>query len=250
MTECKVGLGPPNRPRTRYVLTVDRNVTELVYLSMLLQRFSYSCCTTTNSSDAFDMAVTASPALMIIAMELADSSGLELIKRIKRDPRTESVPVIAKLDQITPGLERQFRDAGAAKLLTSPVRAEDLFQAVQNALEVSPRSNIRIRTRLPVKINGKLLDCGKGECISELSEHGIYIRTLEPCPVTSRVQVEIIFGALAVKVEAAVLYCHHTGEGPFKEPGMGLKFISISTEDAKFLRSVINEEIMIGIPRG
>jgi hypothetical protein len=50
-----------------------------------------------------------------------------------------------------------------------------------------------------------------------------------------------------VAVETAVLYSHRFGDGPFTEPGMGLKFLRISPEDRNYIRQFILDEITAGI---
>jgi CheY-like chemotaxis protein len=228
-------------------LLVDGNVSELVYISMLLQRFGYNSCTATTGAQAVEMAITAVPALIITTLALPDMPGQELIERLKRDANTVAIPVIAKGGAAESGRELRRRETDVIAFLHDPVLAEDLFRTVQKALEITPRGNIRIRTRLQVVMNGKELDCGKGNCVTELSEYGMYIRTLELCPPNQRVSVQIKVGPRSIPIEAQVLYCHHSGEGPFKDPGMGLKFVSIDKSDREYLRAYVLEELIKGI---
>ena len=46
-----------------------------------------------------------------------------------------------------------------------------------------------------------------------------------------------------VRVEGVVLYSYSFGEGPLKEPGMGVKFLSLSTEDRDLLRRFIRDHL-------
>lgn len=248
MNECKTGMGFDRQQKLGYLLIVDSDLNELLYTSMLLQRFDYNSCTATNGEDAFQMANTAVPALILITPDLPDISGTDLILRFKQHSRTSSVPILVKVDKIIPAVEQQYHTVGASGLLSSPVTADDLFQLVQKMIETAPRSNIRIRTRLPVVMNGKQLDCGIGECVSELSEFGMYIRTSEQCPPSTRIPVKISLKDRLIALEGEVLYCHLKGEGPFLQPGMGVKFANLSEDDRKFLKSYIREEIMKGLP--
>ena len=47
-------------------------------------------------------------------------------------------------------------------------------------------------------------------------------------------------GWMALAAEAVVLYSHRFGEGPFGEPGMGIKFDRIALQDQEFLRLYID----------
>jgi len=101
---------------------------------------------------------------------------------------------------------------------------------------------------LSVIVNGKPLDCVEGECASVLSEHGMYVRTLRPHASNTRLPVQIVIKGRFIPVEAVVLYSHTFGEGPFKEPGMGLKFVRVAPQDQELIRLFIQEELMKGIP--
>ncbi len=234
--------------RSRFILAVDSNANDLFYLSMLLQRFEYNISTATSGAEGQKTASIAVPSLVITAMNLSDMTGLEFMQRLRRDPRTAATPFLVKLADRKPEMEQVCRRSGAAACLFPPVEAESLYQAVQAAIEPTPRQNIRIHTMMPVLVNGKALDCVEGECASVLSEHGMYVRTLQPFAVNTRLPIQIVVKKRTISVDAVVLYCHKFGEGPFKEPGMGLKFAAISSQDQAFLREFIREEITRGMP--
>lgn len=249
VTECQVGSGHDRKRDPRYLLIVDNNVNDLYYLSMLLQRFDYNACTATTGNDAFELAVTAIPELIITALDLADLPGAGLVHRLKQDSRTSRIPVIVISNAPAPELEQQCCKAGVAAFLINPVPAEVLFRTIQKTIEPTPRENMRIRTRLSLSMNNRPLDREKGECIIELSEYGMYVRTLEPCPERARVVVRFEVSGRSISGEAEVLYCHRFGEGPFKEPGMGLKLVTLGPGDRDFLRTFIREEVMKSIPK-
>lgn len=249
MAECKAGTGGSAQPKTGYVLIADEHAGGRIYTSMLIQRFGYNSCTASSGEDAFEMAKTALPALIIIDHELPGMPSVDLVRQLRRDAGTASVPVIVKGARIADGDKQRYREAGVTAFLDLPETAESLFRAVQRAIEATPRSNIRIRTRLPVVVDGKQLDCGHGECVSELSEYGMYIRTHHPWPLHKKVSVQVTFQDRTIDLEAEVLYCHQSGEGPFREPGMGLKFIFLNPRDRNYLKAYIHEEITKGMPR-
>ncbi len=239
--------GSPER-RSRFLLAVDSDANDLFYLSLLLQRFEYNITTAATATEAIKLASIAVPSLIITALALSDMSGLEFLRRLRQDPRMANVPVLVKLPDRKPENERLCRQAGAAECIYPPVQAEDLYRAVQQAIETTPRRNIRINTLMPISVNGKPLDCVEGECASVLSEHGMYVRTLQPAAVNARLSVQLLVKKQPILVEAVVLYSHRFGEGPFKEPGMGLKFVKITPQDQELIKQFIREEVMKGMP--
>jgi hypothetical protein len=94
--------------------------------------------------------------------------------------------------------------------------------------------------KIPIVVNDVPLDCVEDECASVISEHGMYIRTLNPHPPNSRLNVRIDLYGRSITAEAVVLYSHRVGEGPFGEPGMGIKFDRIARQDQEFLRIYID----------
>ena len=232
---------------SRHLLIVDSDVDDLYYTSMILQRFEYNVCTATRGTDALEMALAAPPTLIIADDNITDMSGLDLLQRLQQDVLTAAVPVIVKTAAMTPRLEQQYRRDGAVAFVRSPVQAEELYRTVQAAIEASPRSNLRIHTRLPGTISGMALDFSKGECVSDLSEHGMFVRRLQPCPSDTVVPVQFEIKDRSVTAEAQVLYCRTFGQIPFKEPGVGLKFVRIAPQDRIFIRAFIEEELLKGM---
>jgi hypothetical protein len=50
-----------------------------------------------------------------------------------------------------------------------------------------------------------------------------------------------------IKLDAIVIYTTNFDEGPFKEPGMGMKFVKISQDDKNWIATSIIEQFEEGI---
>jgi hypothetical protein len=59
------------------------------------------------------------------------------------------------------------------------------------------------------------------EFVNQLSERGLFVKTLHPRPLGSKHSVAFILKKKIVRVEAQVLYAYGFEEGPSKDPGMG-----------------------------
>ena len=232
---------------SRFLLVVDSDANDLIYVSMLLQRFEYKICAAKKGEEAIELTSVSVPALIIADMDLADMSALELIKRLKREQRTANLPIIVKTTEHTQDKDLLCIQAGAVACIRNPVRAEELYRAVQAAIETTPRKSIRIPTHLAVSVNDMQLDIGEGEFASDLSEEGVFIRTLKPYPPSSSVNVQIRIKERFINVEAVVRYSNRFEEGLNKEPGMGLQYTRIALQDQAIIRQFINEEINRGI---
>jgi CheY-like chemotaxis protein len=238
---------------SRFLMVVDRDAGDLFNTSMLLQRFSYKVCTAMTVDEALAMARIALPALFIVELP-PGISCFDLMRRFRLDPRMAAVPAIIKTIDMSPETEKTCREAGAAFCIRKPVQAEELFHAVQLAIEdrpgenKRPREHIRIYTQLPMTINNKPLNYGtQGLCAAVMSEAGMYVRTLKILPINTPITMQIIVKDRAISLEAVVLHRHGFGEGTFGEPGMGIRFIRIAPEDKELLRQFIGEEVRKGL---
>jgi CheY-like chemotaxis protein len=226
----------------RYIMVVDSKAQELLSMSLLLQRFDYQVWSANSTAQALEMVAVAVPALVIADLCLPGMSGLDLLHLLKQDPRTSSVPVVFLIPAGDDAAMKQCLEEGAFGCIYKPIQAEDLYRTVQASIELSPRKNIRIKTQLAVSVNNVPLRCIEGECASILSEYGMYVPMPKPYQKNEQLTVHIKINNRSVSAKAAVLYRHTYGEGPFKEPGMGLKFIGMASEDKDIIRQFIREE--------
>lgn len=227
----------------RFLLLVDSDAQHRTYYAMILQRFDYRVITAATAEEALQMIADALPALVLTVLDLPGLTGHDLLMRLRSSTHTQGIPVVALSANGDHATEARCLRDGFAACLGMPAGAEDLYRTVQAALEPVRRSSPRIRKQMPVKVNNVPLDCVEGDCASVISEHGMYIRTLKPHPPNTRLDVRIDLEGRTIAAEAVVLYSHRFGEGPFGEPGMGLKFARITPHDQEFLRSYIHSTI-------
>lgn len=244
---CVEGATAGQERQTRYVMIVGGDAHQVFSLAMLLQRFEYYVCTARSAAEALEMISVAVPALVITELDLPGTTGLDLLQELRSRPASAAVPVIAMTSELDPETATRCVRGGFAACLGRPVAAEELYRAVQGALEPTPRRNIRISARLPVAVNGEPLDCDGGECATVLSEHGMYIRTLKPLPVNAQLGVAVTLGEKVIALDAVVLYSHRFGEGPYGQPGMGMRFLRIDEQDHDLIREFIRAKITRGI---
>jgi len=236
--------------KSHFMLVVDSDARNLFYTSTLLHRFNYQTYTAKTAGEALAVAAVKVPSLVITSLGLSDMSGIELMQQFRKNPRTADVPFIVLTREEDLIEERSCVSAGAADCLSQPVSAELLYRAIQSAVEIKPRMNIRIRTIQPVKVNNMPLDDLEGAYTLDLSERGMFLRTKSPAALNTRLSLHIDLNGQMVPVEAAVLYSDRIGKGPYQEPGMGLGFVRIEPQDQEFIRQFIRNEVMRGITSG
>lgn len=235
----------PDR-RKGYALLVDGYVKDLFATGMIFQRLDYEVFITNSGEDALRIIGAALPDLVITELSLQQMSGLELLVRLKDDPETRDIPVIVQTAMGDRKREEHCLASGCAAFLKKPVEIDELYCAIQTATEAKPRRHIRLRTLLPVRIGGEVPSeaANSVEFVSELSENGIFVRTMNPRPVDAVVPVNLIIQSMAVKFKAAVVRKIEMSPGLFKEPGMGMRVVEISDTSRELLRNFIKGQIM------
>jgi hypothetical protein len=85
--------------------------------------------------------------------------------------------------------------------------------------------------------------------VSVLSEYGMFIRMYEPQDLHAIIPISFKLKDQIISLEAVVLYSYALEASPFREPGIGVKFVKISPEDHAFIKQYILEQIQEGIAR-
>jgi len=92
------------------------------------------------SSDAgLHAASTLSPHLILLDIRLPGLDGFGVLKRLRADPVTAGIPVVALTAQAMVGDREQVLAAGFDGYIAKPVDTRTLAEQVRSALERSPR---------------------------------------------------------------------------------------------------------------
>lgn len=224
--------------KKRYFLIVDSNIDDRFRTSLLLQQFGYNICTAHTAEEAVEFTCVAPPAAIITE---GGQTGAALLARLKKTPCFSDVPVVLLSASPEPA-----RSGECAAVLRKPVDPEAFYQAVQAVVEKTPRRNIRTATYIAARLEN---ESGAEGYVTVLSEYGMFFRTLEPRPVNARLKVFFDIKGSTLRLDVVVLYCYSFDEGPFKEPGLGMKFEKISSGDRALIKAFILEQVENGIKR-
>jgi hypothetical protein len=96
-------------------------------------------------------------------------------------------------------------------------------------------------------VNKVPLDAAKGEYIMNISENGVFVRMFKPLRRNERVSIELNIDGHDLNADAVVLYSRRAGEGPFRDPGMAVRFTVIAPETREIIRKFIHDEVTRGI---
>jgi CheY-like chemotaxis protein len=236
----------------RTVLIVDESASMLFYLGMLLKRLEYKAETARNAGDALRSMEQKQPSIVLTETKLPDMSGLNLLKRMKDSSLLKTIPVVMLTSEIEQGLRDTCMRMGCAAYLLKPVEPDVLYRTLQSVSEQMPRANIRLTTSLKVIVGDGTAMGGamRTEYATAISEGGMYVRTFYPQPQNALTPVRIVLPEREIRAKAVVLYSFAEAAGPYREPGMGLKFVEISDADREAIRRFIKNRLTSDLPAG
>lgn len=234
------------------ILVVDGDGTRQFFTTIFLQRFNYHVFPVKTAEAALMITELTVPLLVITDITLPQMNGVDLLKTLKRNPRTRDVPLLIYTGLKSPAYREECKQAGCAGYLTEPADHNQLYEAVQKATETTPRHYVRLDTSLDVIVETSPID-GSGERrekVTALSEHGMFVSSQQPLPYGSISPFTLLLDRAAaawkIKVEGKILYSYTiTGSG--KLPGMGVKFTEIRADDREAIRNFIREQLMAGL---
>ena len=237
--------------KKRLILVIDNDAGHLYYSSILLQRLEYNIHTSKTEQEALEVMEIALPELILTELSPGGTDGAEFLRMIKRNPRTQAIPVIILTSSKNPIARETCLKEGCAAYLSKPVDPDALYAAIQKATEARPRSYIRLHTCLNVIVGDEKLEQDMlDDCVTALSENGVYVSTAKLKPAGFRVPVTLFIGNSRIQTEGIVLYSFQPGQGPLKTQGMGIKFASIRPEDKNLIREFIRKTLTKDLTMG
>jgi len=119
------------------ILVVDDEAAIRDLLSLTLQQGGYDCIAAADGREALSMVADQRPNLLLLDWMMPQMSGIELLRRLRRDELTAALPVIlltAKSDEqnIIQGL-----DAGADDYIGKPFSPRELLSRIKAVLRRS-----------------------------------------------------------------------------------------------------------------
>ena len=123
------------------ILIVDDNAQNLKLARVVLANEGFDVHTASNAEDALQLLRTVTPRLILMDIQLPGMDGLELTRRLKADPATRAVRIIALTAYAMKGDDEKVFAAGCDGYITKPIDVERLPVVVSSYLaERSPES--------------------------------------------------------------------------------------------------------------
>ena len=117
------------------ILLVEDNEMNRDMLSRRLERKGFEIIVAVDGQQGVDMALSESPALILMDLSLPVLDGWEATRIIKADPATQNIPVIALTAHAMASDEAKAREAGCDDYDTKPVDLKRLLEKIGKYLD-------------------------------------------------------------------------------------------------------------------
>ena len=107
------------------ILIVEDNEKNMKLVRDLLQAKGYATLEATTGEQGVSLALAQPPDLVLMDIQLPDINGIEAFERLRADPRTAAIPVVAFTASVTPSDRHRITHVGVyggevAKLWENP----------------------------------------------------------------------------------------------------------------------------------
>jgi len=120
---------------SKTVLVVEDDDLNLKLFNELLQANGYDTLQASDGRDAVDMSRRYRPDLVLMDIRLPGISGLEATQRIKADPETADIPVVAITANAMKGDEQTVLEGGCNGYIAKPISIETFLAVVSRFLD-------------------------------------------------------------------------------------------------------------------
>lgn len=120
------------------ILIVDDNPINLKVVRLLLTMEGYGVRTATDAEEALSVLQAFHPRLILMDLQLPGLDGLELTRRLKADPATADILILALTASAMKGDEQKAKAAGCDGYITKPIDTRTLPGVVSATLDRTP----------------------------------------------------------------------------------------------------------------
>lgn len=113
------------------VLIVEDNELNMKLFNDLLEANGYSVLQARNGDEAMEQARQGMPDLVLMDIQLPETSGLEIIKWMKLDDDLQHIPIVAVTAFAMKGDEERIRAGGCEAYLSKPISVVHFLETVR-----------------------------------------------------------------------------------------------------------------------
>jgi CheY-like chemotaxis protein len=140
-----VGESSSTRWKRALILCIDDDVDGRHACVRLLEAVGYEMLEAGDGVEGLSLATTRAPQLILLDLQLPKMDGWEVARRLKADPRTAHVPILALSASVFPLHHQRASEVGCAGFLEKPADARTVRDAVDRLLSLQANADRKAR---------------------------------------------------------------------------------------------------------
>ena len=116
------------------VLVVDDEIHIVHVVAIKLRNNGYEVITAANGAEAFELACSEKPDIIVTDFQMPVMTGLELVEKIRQNEETKNIPVILLTARNFAIEDEQKQALQISDCLTKPFSPKELLRSVQDIL--------------------------------------------------------------------------------------------------------------------
>ena len=117
------------------ILIIDDVAENIYLLQEMLDQDEFETITANSGKEGIRLALSENPGLIICDIMMPELSGFDVMKILRQNPATETIPFIFLSAKTSPAEIREGMNLGADDYLTKPVSGKDLIRTIRARLE-------------------------------------------------------------------------------------------------------------------
>ena len=117
------------------ILIIEDNEKNRKLMRDVLQFKGYQTIESETAEDGIRLASEKHPALILMDIHLSGINGIEALARLRADPETSAIPVIAVTASVMSHDQKKITDAGFDGYQRKPLDIKEFLEAVRHALQ-------------------------------------------------------------------------------------------------------------------
>lgn len=118
----------------RKVLVVDDEIHILYVVAIKLRSNGFQVSTATNGAEAFELACSEKPDIIVTDFQMPVMTGLELVEKVRQCEETKDIPVILLTARNFAIEEQQQEDLQISQCLSKPFSPKELLENIEDIL--------------------------------------------------------------------------------------------------------------------
>lgn len=114
------------------ILVVEDNMDTYQLMNFFLVKYGYETLQAVNGRDGVAAAIKQKPDLIIMDLAMPEMDGWTATEKIKKDPQTLAIPLIAVTAHALPGDRQRAMDAGCDEYIPKPIDLQELLRTIQH----------------------------------------------------------------------------------------------------------------------